>query len=196
MVTHEIRQAFLTPDDVCSGSNLNGCTYLRACIDESLRLAPPAPGALWREVISDGVVIDGQRIPIGCDVGTAIYAIHHHPDYFPDPFVFQPERWLAISSADDAALLSHTQRAFAPFSLGPRSCVARGLAISELMLTMATLLSRFDMRLVEDSARVVGSGRPGGSYGRHRANEFQLFDHIAAAKDGPLIQFRERFYIN
>ncbi|KAI1737805.1 hypothetical protein F4680DRAFT_427939 [Xylaria scruposa] len=57
--------------------------YLRACIDESLRMSPPIPGTLWREQAADDtdsrpLVINGHVIPKGTYVGVNTYAIHHN----------------------------------------------------------------------------------------------------------------------
>jgi cytochrome P450 len=192
-VVDEVRFVFTSHEDVRLGPLLNSCTYLRACIDESMRMSPPAAVAPWREVLEDGVTIDGHFIPRGCDVGTAIYAIHHSAAYYPDPFTYAPERWCAESAPGiKAPSVVLAQSAFNPFSVGPRGCVGKGLAMVELMLTMATVLCRFDMKLADGPGGLVGAGRAGDEYGRHRENEYQLEDHITAAKNGPLVQFRPR----
>lgn len=147
----EVRSRFATPEDVHFGPELNSCSYLRACLDESMRMSPPTGGALWREVTGGGMTIDGYRIPAGCDVGTGIYAIHHNEAYFPDAFAFRPQRWVEAETDGAAAdsgttEVSSARAAFVPFSVGPRSCIGKGLAVSELMLSLAVLLRSFDLR--------------------------------------------------
>ena len=66
----EIRDTFSCVDDIRSGSSLESCLYLSACIEESMRLSPPTPGTLWREVERGGAEVDGRYIPEGYDVGT------------------------------------------------------------------------------------------------------------------------------
>ncbi|KAG8164680.1 hypothetical protein KVR01_004955 [Diaporthe batatas] len=186
----EVREQFSNCDsNIRLGTTLNSCTYLRACLDESLRLSPPAASAQWRGVLTD-VVVDGQLIPAGCDVGTSLYSIQRHPAYFEQPAVFRPERW---TESNDISASERAQSAFSPFLLGPRSCVAKPLAVTEAMLTLATLLCRFDLKLAEGQDGEVGcGGRPGAVYGRQNKDEYQLWEHVAAVKYGPLIQFRER----
>lgn len=46
-----------------------------------------------REVTKD-VVINGIRLPVGSSVTVMIYALHHDPDVYPDPFKFDPERFV------------------------------------------------------------------------------------------------------
>lgn len=186
----EVRDQFShSESNVRLGAALNSCTYLRACLDESLRLSPPAASAQWRGVVADAIV-DGRPVPAGCDVGTSLYAIQRHPAYFDQSSVFRPERW---TESNDASASERAQSAFSPFLLGPRSCVAKPLAVAEAMLTLATLLCRFDLRLAEGPDGEVGcGGRDGAVYGRRNKDEYQLWEHVAAVKYGPLIRFRER----
>ncbi|RAK71487.1 cytochrome P450 [Aspergillus fijiensis CBS 313.89] len=186
-VKNEVRAAFAGPDDVTLGAALTGCVYLRACIDESLRMSPPASSSLWREVVQDGVVIDGHPVPRGYDVGTCIYAIHHNAEYYPEPFKYLPERWLD----ERPEKVQVARSAFNPFSIGPRSCLGKGLALTELTLTMAYLLSKYDFRPAPGSEK-VGGGSLAQGVGREREGEYQLRDHVTAAKDGPIVQLRVR----
>ena len=157
-------------------------------------MSPPAGSSLWREVCGPGVVIDGQPIPVGCDVGTCIYSIHHNAAYYPDPFLYRPERWLKSTTDgitdEKAAGVQLAQSAFNPFSIGARSCIGKGLANAELMLAMATLLTRFDFRVADGEAGYIGEGLEGAEFGRHRKGEYQLYDHVTAGKNGPMVQFR------
>lgn len=83
----EVRAAFASPRNVCMGPGLAACTYLRACVDEAMRMSPPVGSALWREVVSPSgrVTIDGQTVPSGVDVGVPIYALHHKGRTLPRP---------------------------------------------------------------------------------------------------------------
>lgn len=130
-------------------------------------------------------MIDGHFFPPGVDVGVGIYSIHHNPLYYPDPFVYNPERWLLDSMEVNEVLKESARSAFSPFSKGPRSCVGKGLAMVELMLTFACVLWSLDLKSVEDGI-VSGMDVP----------EFQLRDHVTSAKDGPLVRFRKRIAYN
>ncbi|OJJ99829.1 hypothetical protein ASPACDRAFT_1856409 [Aspergillus aculeatus ATCC 16872] len=77
--THEVRRAFTSIDDICPGNPaLASCVYFRACIDEAIRLKPSVAGALWREVLPGGAMVDGEFVPAGMEVGAGIYALHHN----------------------------------------------------------------------------------------------------------------------
>jgi hypothetical protein len=81
-LAEEIRSFFQRGKDIC-GSKLAGCHYLRACIDESLRMSPPIAGTLWRELApeEDGrnsLIIDGHVIPKDTYIGVGAYTLHHN----------------------------------------------------------------------------------------------------------------------
>lgn len=170
----EIRSTFASLEDIRMGPKLATCSYLRACIEETLRLSPPTGSALWREVSQGGTVIAGQFVPAGCDVGVGIYAIHHNPMFHSEPFKFRPGRFLENEENEENNV---SRQAFMPFSLGTRGCIGKGLAMVELMLTMASVLWLCDFRRAEYTPTV---------------EEYQLRDHITAAKHGPKLQFRWR----
>lgn len=90
----EIRTHFTDVNQIQRSPTLSSCRYLRACIDEALRLAPAAPGALWRQAGLYGAHVGEVFVPEGLEIGTCTYALSHHAQYFHQPFVFKPARWL------------------------------------------------------------------------------------------------------
>ncbi|KAK0649669.1 cytochrome P450-like protein [Cercophora newfieldiana] len=191
-VTTEIRNKFANVEDIHQGPLLTSCTYLRACIDEAMRLSPSVGGLLPREVLPGGMTIDGESIPAGIVVGTPHYTLHHNAAYYPDPFAYIPERWLASEKLGinerDVAL---AQSAFCPFSIGPRGCIGKGLAYIEMMITLARVLFLYDLRRAQGVVD-PGEGRRGAEWGRHRESEFQLVDTFTSLKEGPMVEFRKR----
>lgn len=95
-VTEEVRSTFDREEDIHSGPKLQSCSYLRACIDEAMRMSPAVPGLLPRLVLPGGLDIPDLklRIPAGVIVGTCTYAIQHYGDYVVQPFTYNPSRWL------------------------------------------------------------------------------------------------------
>ncbi|KAK8131617.1 cytochrome P450 4A5 [Apiospora sp. TS-2023a] len=192
----EVRPLFTDVEEIRGGAKLTSCRWLRACIDEAMRMSPGVPGLLPREVLAPGVEIAGRLFPPGVDLGVAHYAIHHSEDIYPDSFAYRPQRWLSEpgdgethDEADRRVALAHS--GFCPFSIGPRGCVGKGMAMKELMVTIARVVWLYDMRLApgeEDR----GCGGPGLGCGRHRASEFQLTDMFVSKTDGPLVEFRSR----
>lgn len=90
----ELRSTFTNVEEVRIGEKLSSCHYLRACLDEAMRLSPSIGGVLPREVLHDGLTIGDDHFPEGTDIGIPIHALHHNEYYYPDPYVFKPERWI------------------------------------------------------------------------------------------------------
>ena len=183
----EIRSRFHYLEDIRSGHLLNSCQYLAACLNESLRMTPPVGAILPREVLEGGMMVDGHYIPAGIDVGVPHYAIHHNPEYFPDPYVFWPERWMAESEVSQSDV-ARAQAAFCAFGVGRASCIGRTLAYLELSILLARIVWLYDMRLQDGSDLGEGSVKLGN--GRHRKKEFQTYDAFTSTHQGPLVEFR------
>jgi cytochrome P450 len=190
-LVQEIRATFEDLEEIQAGPKLASCAYLRAVIDESMRLSPPVGGLLPREVLTGGIVIDDVALPAGVVVGTPHYTLHHNPAYFPSPFAFMPERWLADSTPSiTASSVALARSAFCPFSIGPRGCIGKGMAYTELSMALARTAWLYDIRL-KQGAR-VGEGDADLEWGRHRVEEYQLRDSFTSLKDGPIVEFRRR----
>jgi unspecific monooxygenase len=80
-------------------------------------------------------------IPQGTQLMGCIYLLHQHPDLYPDPETFNPERFLERQFAPHE---------FMPFGGGERRCVGDALALFELKLALATLLTHYQFALNGD----------------------------------------------
>ena len=56
-------------------------------------------------------------IPKGTPFVIPVYAIHHDPEYYPDPYKFDPERFM------NDATKTKNNFTFMPFGEGPRMCI-------------------------------------------------------------------------
>ena len=190
-LSQEIRTTFQTLDEIRSGTKLSACRYLRACLDEAMRMSPPSPADRTREVLPGGMALDGMFVPEGTQIGTGTYSLHHNDSVFPDPFVYKPERWIVDEkSGVSAADVTRAESAFFPFSLGAQSCVGKKLAYLMLTIALARLLYLHDVKVPEGNT--IGEGAPDLMWGRRNKNQFQLTDCFIAAKQGPMAQFKRR----
>ncbi|MCJ1462456.1 hypothetical protein MMC07_001058 [Pseudocyphellaria aurata] len=190
-LVQEIHTTFQTVDEIRSGAKLLGCSYLRACLDEAMRMSPPVAGELPREVLPGGIEVDGKFVPEGTQIGIGIYSIHHNEDCFPDPFVYRPERFIEDEkSGVSAADLARAESALVPFSIGPRACVGKNLAYLELFVALARLLYLLDIRVPNENT--LGQGAPDLMWGRRNKNEYQVNDNLTSSKEGPIAQFKRR----
>lgn len=169
----EIRTRFTDHEDIRGGQKLASCRYLRACIDEALRISPP---------------VTGHVIPPSTQVGVNIYSLHHNETYFERQFNFDPDRWLV----EDAATLTRMHSAFCPFSLGGRGCAGKSMAYLEANLVLAKTIWLFDFELAPGKMGEAGEGGKGKGRQRERPSEFQLYDTFGSRHDGPNLLFHRR----
>ncbi|KAJ4422556.1 hypothetical protein N0V82_002784 [Gnomoniopsis sp. IMI 355080] len=195
-LTEEIRTTFTSGQDIKSSPQLTSCRYLRAVINETLRMSPSSIGTLWRQQdltlpseVGKPFVVDGNVVPPGTMVGLSPYSLLHNEKYFPEPFVFRPERHLEANA-------TAATRAFAPFAIGSRSCGGRAVAYLEASLTIAKTLWYFDIEKAPGKAGELGEGGPGMGKGRERKGEYQVYDVITAEHHGPnlVFKFREQYW--
>lgn len=114
-----------------------GC--VRRAIEESLRIYPPVYAVARQAVAEDE--ISGYRIPKGATIVLSPYVTHRHPDVWPDPERFDPDRFLPEQAADRPRL------AWFPFLAGPHQCIGQEFALMEATLITSMLIQRFRWRL-------------------------------------------------
>ena len=121
--------------------------HLTRCIEESLRLYPPA----WlvdRVALADDaageVVIDRGTV-----LGLYISGLHRNPRYWDDPAAFRPDRMTP------AAKKARHPYCYLPFGGGPRLCIGNHFAMLEMQLFLATVLRDYALTLPADAAAVT-----------------------------------------
>jgi cytochrome P450 len=124
---------------VPTAEDLPGLAYTRRVIEESLRLYPTVY-ALGRDAKDDDE-IGGFRIPARSMLLLSPYVTHRHPEFWPDPEAFDPDRFLPERSAD------RPRFAWFPFLGGPHQCIGQEFAMMEAILVVAMLAQSFRLRL-------------------------------------------------
>lgn len=116
--------------------------YLKAVVEESVRLFPPVSGF---PRVSPGETVDGAYIPAGVVVLADTRTMARDPRNFgPDPDEFRPERWIDPKDKD-AMNRKLTNLGFVP---GPRGCLGLNMAQVEMRIILAKLVYAFDWELV------------------------------------------------
>ena len=114
----ELANAIPDPNVVPTCAQVEKLPYLTAVIQESLRLHPPATLRAQRISPDEPVIYETNgkvwEIPAGAMFSMDAYTTHTHPDYFPDPYTFKPERWIEEPRLD---------RYMLAFSRGTRVCL-------------------------------------------------------------------------
>ena len=108
--------------------------YLAAVCQETLRLNPPCMSAL--RVLKAPLTLAGYRFSPGTTLIISIYLTHRRADLYPRPDHFEPERFLGRK---------FSLYEYLPFGGGHRVCLGRSLALFEMKLVLATILSRWHL---------------------------------------------------
>jgi cytochrome P450 len=127
---------------VSSMEELSKLDEVEACAHEAMRLKPVAPLNIV-EAAHD-VVVGDVLVPKGAFVVCLMRPPGLDAAAFPDPSAFSPARWRSAKDGSVTAL-SSAKRVAMPFGAGPRICPGRYLAIAEIKMVAAMLLSGFDL---------------------------------------------------
>ncbi|KAI9116531.1 hypothetical protein K1719_012698 [Acacia pycnantha] len=122
-------------------SELHQLTYMAAVIRETLRLHPPGPFLMPRES-SEICELNGYKLPPKTKLMVHVWAIATDPEYWNEPEVFQPERFI-----DSSIDYRGGNFEYMPFGAGRRICPGVSFAAAVLDLVLANLLYHFDWKL-------------------------------------------------
>jgi pentalenene oxygenase len=122
--------------------DLDKLPYLDRVVRETLRLHPPS-WLITRRTIKP-TRLGEYIIPANSLLIMSQYASHRHPDLWPDPLTFEPDRF-ALPHEDRQHKYSYYS-----FGDGPRHCIGQRIAILEIMISVSTLLQRFRLELEPD----------------------------------------------
>lgn len=117
--------------------------YLKRTLLETLRLYPPAPALTLLRALAP-VALGEWQIPKGALVRISPWVVHRDPRWYPQPEVFDPERFTTEAQAARPA------GTYLPFGIGGRSCLGEHFALAELTLVAAKVLQRFELSPVTD----------------------------------------------
>jgi len=115
---------------------------LRAVLEESMRLYPPA-AILSRDAIAADVIC-GQRIRAGARMVVSPWLVHRNKKLWTDADLFDPARFLP------GAREKIDRFAFLPFGAGPRICIGMGFAMQESVILLAHILRSFQLDPLPD----------------------------------------------
>ena len=99
--------------------------YTMMVVREAVRLYPPS-WALPR-LSKEPMEVDGYQIPKNALLVPAIYFVHRHPAYWPEPDRFDPERF-SVENTQKIVSASYF-----PFGRGQRTCL--GLALAPMVFS-------------------------------------------------------------
>ncbi|MDJ0717712.1 MAG: cytochrome P450 [Prochloraceae cyanobacterium] len=125
--------------------------YLTAVCQETLRIYPVLPIAFAR-ITNSTIEVMGRQFEAETTLVPSIYSTHHREDLYPNPKQFLPERFLERK---------YSSYEFIPFGGGNRLCIGYALAMLEMKLVLANILSSYQLELAND--RPIKPKRRGGT---------------------------------
>uniref|UniRef100_UPI00406DB548 Cytochrome P450, CYP11A1 n=1 Tax=synthetic construct TaxID=32630 RepID=UPI00406DB548 len=134
-VQEELRAEILAARQQAQGDlskMLKSVPLLKAAIKETLRLYPVAVSL--QRYITEDIVLQNYHIPAGTLVQVGLYAMGRNPEIFPNPEQYNPERWLKREDNHFKSL---------GFGFGPRQCIGRRIAETEMQLFLIHMLQNF-----------------------------------------------------
>ena len=148
----EIRNAFGLEKDP-DYNDLCDLPYTDAFILETLRHSCIFPFSLPHSTTKD-TTINGHFVSDKTLVFVNLWSVSHDPEMFPQPEVFDPNRFL---SQDKACVDRTIADLFLPFGIGKRKCPGEQLAKMELFLFFATLVQKCHFAKVPGQQPIVDS---------------------------------------
>ncbi|RDX53659.1 cytochrome P450 monooxygenase pc-3 [Lentinus brumalis] len=144
------------PTQMPSFEDIRTMKYLRAVINETLRLYPVVPFNV-RVPNKDTTLPNPDptkpRVfaPANVAVGYSVFMMHRRKDYWgPDAAYYDPDRWL-----DERLNKYFTANPFIflPFNAGPRICLGQQFAYNEMSFFLIRLLQNFSQMELDLSAQ-------------------------------------------
>lgn len=118
-------------------SHLSQLPFTRRLVQETLRMHTPAWIITRRASVE--VQLGDTRLPAGADIIWSPWCLHRDPQSYPDPLVFDPDRWLPERPQP-------AREAFFPFGAGKRMCIADVFSMAEAQVIIALVASRWRLR--------------------------------------------------
>ena len=126
-------------------SLLGQLSFTKQCIEEAMRLYPPA--YFIDRVSLNQDKIDGHEFKKDTVWLMNIYELHRHPDFWEQPDEFNPNRFDSSNKKDFSDC-------YFPFGAGPRMCIGNNFAMYEMIMTVAALIKKYRLSSSADAVKV------------------------------------------
>ncbi|KVI05169.1 alkane hydroxylase MAH1-like [Cynara cardunculus var. scolymus] len=132
---------------------LNDMVYLQGALCESLRLFPPVPFN-HKSPLQPDILPSGHKVDQNTKIILCMYSMGRMKSVWgEDCMEFKPERWITKSGG----IKHEATYKFATFNAGPRTCVGKNMALSQMKIVATALIYHYHIEVVEGH-RVLPAG--------------------------------------
>ncbi|XP_027076655.1 alkane hydroxylase MAH1-like [Coffea arabica] len=125
--------------------DLNKLVYLHGALCESLRLYPPVPFQ-HKEPLEPDILPTGQQVYPKMKIMFSLYAMGRMASIWgKDCMEMKPERWIS----DRGTIKHEPSYKFLAFNAGPRTCLGKEVAFTQLKAVAATIIHNYHVRVVK-----------------------------------------------
>jgi len=121
---------------------LRSIPRLEAALKETLRLHPPL--IILMRVVQDEFELAGHRLPPGTVVATSPRVSNRIAEDFPDPEVFDPDRYVDPRQED-----LQNRWTWIPFGAGKHRCVGNAFAMMQLKAIFSVILRDYEFEMAQ-----------------------------------------------
>jgi enediyne biosynthesis protein E7 len=131
-------EADRTADGALGLDAAESLAFTHQVTQEALRLYPP--GWLFTRRAIEGDELGGYPVAPRTDVFISPYTLHRHPEFWPEPETFKPQRFAGVDAKE------RHRFAYIPFSVGPRHCIGENMAMFEMLVHVSRMARRFRLK--------------------------------------------------
>ncbi|XP_077980629.1 cytochrome P450 4V2-like [Glandiceps talaboti] len=146
----EMDTIFGDSDRSVTMDDLKEMKYLDCVVKETLRLYPSVP--IFARTLDCDVTLAGHHVPKEVMLIVAPFTLHRDPTYFPDPEVFDPDRFLSKNSS------GRHPYSYVPFSAGLRNCIGQKFAMYEEKVVLSSMLRNFNISTTQTKDELFPTG--------------------------------------
>ncbi|KAK3419135.1 hypothetical protein EUGRSUZ_H04860 [Eucalyptus grandis] len=148
-IREEIKSAILEEEQNLKvfkiGEHVHNMVYLHGALCESLRLYPPIPFEHKCPVKPD-VLPSGHKVNPSTKILILLYAMGRMKSVWgEDCFEFRPERWIS----ERGGIRHEPSYKFLAFNAGPRTCLGKEVAFTQMKMIAAAMIYNYEVHLVE-----------------------------------------------
>ncbi|XP_074308653.1 alkane hydroxylase MAH1-like [Silene latifolia] len=151
-ITEELRKNMAFSDEankwhVFKEEEAKNLTYLHATFCESLRLYPPVPFQ-HKSPLKPDTLPSGHHVTPEMKIVFSLYAMARMKGIWgEDCLEFKPERWIT----KQGKIKYEPPYKFLCFNAGPRTCLGKEVAFTQMKMVGATLIHNYEFKLVNES---------------------------------------------